>query len=131
MGSDRPGAIVVGAVLRASGEVVGTAAVAPEEPPPELAAHVAARPAWRLRSMATAPELQGGGVGSAVLRLALDKVRQAGGALLWCNARLPARGFYERAGFSAFGSAWEEEAIGPHIVMWRLTSETRGDGHER
>ena len=49
--------------------------------------------------MATAPELQGQGVGTRVLRTAVDLVASAGGTLIWCNARVSALGFYERAGF--------------------------------
>lgn len=118
--SSHKDAVAIGAVSPESGEVVGTAAVSPEEAPARLAAEVAARPAWRLRSMATRAELRGAGVGAAVLAAVVEHVARHGGGLLWCNARTPARSFYERAGFSAFGEEWIDEAIGPHIVMWRL-----------
>jgi GNAT superfamily N-acetyltransferase len=126
MGSDRPGALAMGAVLVATGEVVGTAAVAPEEPPGIIASLAATRPSWRLRSMATEPALRGSGVGSAVLGAAVDYVASFGEALLWCNARTPARRFYERAGFAAVGEEWVELEIGPHVVMYRLVTK-RGE----
>jgi hypothetical protein len=46
-------------------------------------------------------------------------VAGAGGGILWCNARVPARGLYERGGLQQWGEVWEEPDIGPHIVMWR------------
>ena len=42
-----------------------------------------------------------------------------GGELVWCNARTPARRFYERAGFVAHGDEWDEPEIGPHVAMSR------------
>jgi GNAT superfamily N-acetyltransferase len=96
------------------GEVVGTAIVYPE-PCPWLPRRAAA---WRLRGMATAEGRRGRGIGVLVLRAALDHVAAAGGELVWCNARVPARAFYERAGFKPHGESWDEADIGPHIAMW-------------
>lgn len=96
------------------GDVVGTAVVYPEPCP-----WMPDRPgAWRLRGMATAPHRRGRGVGSHVLRAALAHVAALGGDLVWCNARVPARPFYERAGFRVHGEPWSEPLIGPHIGMW-------------
>jgi hypothetical protein len=36
---------------------------------------------------------------------------------VWCNARTPARGFYERAGFAVEGEEFELPEIGPHVLM--------------
>jgi GNAT superfamily N-acetyltransferase len=96
------------------GEVVATAVVYPETCPwlPDRAG------AWRLRGMATAPERRGRGIGTRVLRAALAHVAASGGDLVWCNARVPARGLYERTGFRAHGMPWEDPEIGPHIAMW-------------
>lgn len=102
------------AARTAGGEVVGTAVVYPEPCPwlPDRA------DAWRLRGMATAPDLRGRGIGTRVLETALAHVAASGGDLVWCNARIPARGLYERAGFRAHGAAWDDPEIGPHIAMW-------------
>lgn len=98
-----------------AGEVVGTAIVYPERCPWQPQ-----RPgAWRLRGMATDPDRRSGGIGARVLGAVLDHVRRQGGALVWCNARTPARRFYERAGFAAHGEPWDDPDIGPHIAMWR------------
>jgi GNAT superfamily N-acetyltransferase len=68
--------------------------------------------------MATAPEWRGTGVGSALVGAVFDHVAAGGGGLLWCNARLAAVGFYERAGMVTTGDVWEEPVIGPHIAMF-------------
>lgn len=97
------------------GEVVGTAIVTPEPCP-----WAPRRPgAWRLRGMATAEAWRGAEVGARVLAAVLDHVRAQGGSLVWCNARVPARRFYERAGFAVHGDEWEDPEIGPHVAMWR------------
>lgn len=94
------------------GVVVACATVRAEpEPGRELAS------AWRLRGMASDPELRGRGYGAAVLTAAVDHVRAAGGTELWCNARIAARGFYERHGWTAVGDVWDEPVIGPHVRM--------------
>jgi GNAT superfamily N-acetyltransferase len=69
--------------------------------------------------MATRHDVQGQGIGSMVLNAALDHVAAGGGDLLWCNARVGAIGFYERAGFRTWGDVWVIPDIGPHVVMWR------------
>jgi ribosomal protein S18 acetylase RimI-like enzyme len=102
------------AARTADGEVVGTAVVYPEPCP-----WLPDRPgAWRLRGMATAPALRRRGIGSRVLETALAHVAASGGDLVWCNARVPARRLYERAGFRTHGAPWDDPEIGPHIAMW-------------
>lgn len=75
------------------------------------------RPAWRLRGMATAPEVRGCGYGAAALRFGVDEIRSRGGSLLWCNARAGAVWFYERLGFIVVSEEFEIAPIGPHYVM--------------
>ena len=100
------------------GTVVGTAVVYPEPCPwrPDSPG------AWRLRGMATDEARRSAGIGTAVLDAVIDHVTGAGGSLVWCNARVPARRFYERAGFEAHGDEWDDPEIGPHIAMWRPIS---------
>lgn len=105
------------AALDPDGTVVGSAALRAE--PPVVALPGADGLCWRLRGMAVAPSLQGTGVGAQVLAAVLARVAGAGGGLLWCNARTPARTFYARAGFVEHGDVWEDPEIGPHVVMWR------------
>jgi len=74
---------------------------------------------WRLRGMATLPEARGTGLGGALLEACLEHIRSMGGTRLWCNARVPASGFYVRYGFLVHGDAFELPGIGPHYLMSR------------
>ena len=97
------------------GEIAACASFHPDTAPhrPESAAEKT----WRLRAMASLPEVRGQGYGAAALRYGIAEIRRRGGALLWCNARSGAVGFYERLGFSIVGDEFEIAPIGPHYVM--------------
>ena len=82
--------------------------------------------------MATEPECRGTGLGTAVLEAILDHVSCLGHGLVWCHARVPAVGFYERAGFVTRGEQWDEPLIGPHIVMLLRAATPGGiDGQDQ
>lgn len=117
------------AAITVDGQVVGSAAVMPHAAPATLVPVLPPGRAWHLRSMATRADVRNGGIGRAVLDAALAYVAERGGAAMWCNARVPAVAFYERAGFCTFGDVWTEDHIGPHIKMWRATIDL-GDGME-
>lgn len=104
-----PDTFHVAAFVAASG-VVACATFYPE-PTPD------GRDAWRLRAMASAPEVRGQGYGAATLTFGLTEVRARGGTVVWCNARTPAVGFYEKLGFSTVGEEFELPPIGPHYLM--------------
>jgi predicted GNAT family N-acyltransferase len=109
-----PTTVAFGAVTAAD-ELIAVARIAPEPPPFDRS-----QPrSWRLRGMATSPEARNLGVGSAVLASVVAHIAEAGGGILWCNARVSARGLYARGGLQPWGEVWEEPDIGPHIVMWR------------
>ncbi len=114
-------------------EIIGTVRVGRERPPfpPDPGAPHDAT-AWRLRAMATREDLRSSGVGRATLGRALQHVAEHGGGLLWCNARVPARNLYRRAGFVEHGEPWNDPDIGPHVVMWRWVEPVRSDvrGHQ-
>jgi predicted GNAT family N-acyltransferase len=74
---------------------------------------------WRLRGMATEPDVRGAGFGAALLAACVEHVAGAGGSELWCNARLVAAEFYRRAGFEVVGEQFDIPGIGPHVVMAR------------
>jgi GNAT superfamily N-acetyltransferase len=109
-----PETVALGA-LTSDDQVIGVARITPE-PPPFDAPHARG---WRLRGMAARPEVRNMGVGSALLRGLIAHIADSGGGILWCNARVTARGLYERGGMQQWGEIWEEPNIGPHIVMWR------------
>lgn len=62
--------------------------------------------AWRLRGMATAPEVRGQGAGAELVRAGLDRAREAGAQLVWARARLDAISFYEHLGFEPLGPVY-------------------------
>ncbi|MGY1451641.1 GNAT family N-acetyltransferase [Streptomyces sp. SS8] len=85
--------------------------------------------AYRFRGMASAPAARGRGHGAAVLRAGTAEAAARGAALLWCNGRAPARGFYERQGFRAHGEEFVIEGVGPHLVFVReIRPRTRRAG---
>lgn len=77
--------------------------------------------AWQVRGMAVTPKLQRGGVGGLMLKQ-LQQIAQESAAdvrLMWCNARSPAVGFYERHGWSIVSTEFVIETAGPHFKMVR------------
>jgi GNAT superfamily N-acetyltransferase len=72
---------------------------------------------WRVRGMATVPELRGRGAGSAILAALVEHARAQGATRVWCNARTPALSLYARAGFEVDSEEFEIPDIGPHFVM--------------
>jgi GNAT superfamily N-acetyltransferase len=95
--------------------VIAVGRITPEPPPFDPGD----APSWRLRGMATSPASRNLGVGSALLDALIGHIADAGGGILWCNARTSALGFYERGGMRKWGEVWEDPDIGPHVVMWR------------
>jgi len=77
-----------------------------------------AEPAWQLRGMAIDEPHQGRGIGRQLMIWA-EKAAAAEGKAgwLWCNARLPAAGFYQKQGWTAASEVFEIPTAGPHIKM--------------
>ncbi|HEX3356832.1 MAG TPA: GNAT family N-acetyltransferase [Tepidisphaeraceae bacterium] len=77
-------------------------------------------PAWQLRGMAVSANLQKSGLGGRLLdfaeQTALD---QNHSNLLWCNARVPASGFYQRKGWTIVSDVFEYPQAGPHVKMMK------------
>jgi len=100
------------ASISIEGIVVGVATVLREPHPNDP------RPGdWRIRGMATSAELRNRGIGTALLAACEAHARDRRATRLWCNARVKARTFYERAGLRVEGAAFEIPAIGPHYLM--------------
>ena len=109
-GDESPGAAHFGAIR--GGELLAVATLL-DAPLPELPA----RRACQVRGMASHPRVRGAGHGAAVLAACVDEARARGAALVWCNAREAALGFYLRAGFVARGERFEIAGVGPHFRM--------------
>jgi GNAT superfamily N-acetyltransferase len=70
----------------------------------------------RLRQMAVLNDLQGKGVGKALIQFAENLARDHGYKKITMHARKNALGFYEKMGYKVTGSEFEEVTI-PHYVM--------------
>lgn len=114
-GDDNPDAVHL-AAFDGDGRLVAACLVLPRPYP--LRAELPN--AWQLRGMATAPELRGRGIGTALLAAAISEIRARGGELAWCDARTPAVAFYRQHGFVAEGEEFMHAESGiPHFRMWR------------
>lgn len=72
---------------------------------------------FQLRGMATLSEYQKQGLSAALLQMAFPIIKRNHVKLLWCNARVPAIGFYEKMGFVKDSDVFEIEGVGPHVLM--------------
>ena len=70
----------------------------------------------RLRQMAVINDLQGKGIGRALMQFAENLSRDRGYKKITMHARKNATGFYEKMGYRKFGNEFEEITI-PHYVM--------------
>jgi len=70
----------------------------------------------RLRQMAVLNDLQGKGIGRALMQFAENIARDHGYKILMMHARKNAIGFYEKMGYRVRGEEFEEVTI-PHFVM--------------
>jgi GNAT superfamily N-acetyltransferase len=74
--------------------------------------------AWQLRGMACRADQQQRGVGRRLVEAAEQRVLNGGGPrLMWCNARVPAMGFYLKMGWIAVSEEFEIPTAGPHVKM--------------
>jgi ribosomal protein S18 acetylase RimI-like enzyme len=72
---------------------------------------------WQLRGMATDPRVRGLGAGRALVAEGLTRLAAQGAQLVWCDARKPAVGFYERIGFTVVTEEYDLRPVGPHRGM--------------
>ncbi len=98
-------------------DIVGVASVLREVLPAMPSAD-----AWRIRGMASAPDMRGRGIGSALLASCERHAREQGATLLWCNARVRARSLYERAGMTVLGEPFDIKPIGLHYLLCKELS---------
>ncbi|KIC96154.1 GNAT family N-acetyltransferase [Flavihumibacter solisilvae] len=70
----------------------------------------------RLRQMAVSNNLQGKGIGRALMNFAENIARDRGFKKLTMHARKTAVGFYEHLGYEVCGEEFQEVTI-PHFVM--------------
>jgi ribosomal protein S18 acetylase RimI-like enzyme len=73
----------------------------------------------RLRQMAVLNNLQGKGIGRALMQFAENIARDRGFQKITMHARKTAIGFYEKLGYRISGQEFEEVTI-PHYIMEKL-----------
>lgn len=73
----------------------------------------------RLRQMAVLNDLQGKGIGRALMNFAENLARDSGYSVLRMHARVNAVGFYEKVGYKIKGEPFIEVTI-PHYVMEKI-----------
>ncbi|TYP81203.1 GNAT family N-acetyltransferase [Blastococcus xanthinilyticus] len=76
----------------------------------------------RIGRMAADADVRGRGHGAAVLAELHRQARLLGATAVELHAQLPARRFYERAGYVAVGEVYEEAGIA-HVTMRRALGE--------
>jgi GNAT superfamily N-acetyltransferase len=75
-------------------------------------------PAWQLRGMAVDDSLQRRGLGTVLIQQAEEAAAAEGKAgWLWCKARVPAIGFYQKHGWKVVSEVFEIPTAGPHVKM--------------
>ena len=79
---------------------------------------IADKKQYRLRAMASLPEVRGTGAGKMIVHEALRRLEAKGMDVLWCEARKVALGFYEKLGFERIDEWYEVPKIGPHQFMY-------------
>jgi len=65
----------------------------------------------RLRKFATLPDYQGQGAGSLMLKFILNKLKEAGTAYFWFDARESALSFYQGFGFEVEGELFYKSDV--------------------
>lgn len=73
----------------------------------------------RLRQMAVLNNLQGKGIGRALMTFAENLARDRGYTRITMHARVSATGFYEKLGYEVKGEQFDEVTI-PHFIMEKL-----------
>ena len=72
---------------------------------------------WRIYAVAVDEGFQGQGLGTALIEACLRYAADAGARCLWCNARLPADGFYEGLGFERQGAVFQKPDLDARLVV--------------
>lgn len=80
---------------------------------------IESKKAYQYRGMAILAPYQNKKYGVLLLDAANTWIAEEQGDLIWFNAREKAIGFYERNGFTIFGTVFDIANIGPHVLMFK------------
>lgn len=76
----------------------------------------------QLRGMAVLDHYKGKGYGKLLLETGEQLANQKQKQLIWCNARIIAKPFYDKLGYKTFGNSFEIPKVGTHFVMYKKTT---------
>jgi predicted GNAT family N-acyltransferase len=79
----------------------------------------------KIERMAVIDDVRGRGVGQALLEFLEEEARRRGATKLTLHAQVRARGFYERAGYTACGGQFDDGTGIPHVRMEKSPSARR------
>ncbi len=83
-------------------------------------------PAWQLRGMAVDESHQRTGLGKQLLAQGEEAAAGEGKAdWLWCNARVPAAGFYQKQGWAILSDVFDIPTAGPHVKMSKKLNRSK------
>jgi len=71
---------------------------------------------FQFRKLAVDPSVQKQGIGSSLLNYITDFVKNEGGKMLWCNARVTAIPFYIKHGFAHTGKLFTKNGFDYEIL---------------
>jgi GNAT superfamily N-acetyltransferase len=97
-----------------SGAIVAVASFSPEPTP-----YRPGRSAVHLRGMAVDVPFQRHGLGWLLVTTVVERLQGDGVAVLWCNARDSAGGFYARLGFEVVGEGFvlPQSGVAHHVML--------------
>ena len=75
---------------------------------------------FQFRKLAVDPSVQKQGIGSSLLNYITDFVKNEGGKILWCNARVTAIPFYIKHGFAHTGKLFTKNGFDYEILEKNL-----------
>jgi len=81
---------------------------------------------FQFRKLAVLSEYQKMGIGNALLQRVEEFAENEGGAMIWCNARVSAIGFYMKAGYEHTGKLFSKNGFDYEILEKEIKKQSAG-----
>ncbi|MDO3627395.1 GNAT family N-acetyltransferase [Mucilaginibacter sp. BT774] len=78
---------------------------------------------FQFRKLAVLSEYQKMGIGNALLQRVEEFAESEGGAMIWCNARVSAIGFYMKAGYEHTGKLFSKNGFDYEILEKQIKKQ--------
>ena len=79
---------------------------------------------FQFRKLAVSEEYQKMGIGNALLQRIEEFAGSEGGAVIWCNARVSAIGFYMKAGYAHTGKLFTKNGFDYEILEKQIKKQS-------